>query len=347
MKLLAGVLGVSTILAGFVFQGAPVEDFFKASGLVMILGATIFFTLAHHSTAEILEAARAALRGQPLSVSKTRRHIATLSTPRIIALASGGLGFVLYLVHLLTNLDDPKKVGGGIASAVIVALYGLIISEFIIAPMINRISTLESSKEEELRVDEGPPKETPWTIRAVYSFLGLLSVLGAQTYFSGSIAPLLGGSPAIIVLGATILFSFAFHSPAEFKSALKALNNKTQLMSSEASRHIAVLATPRIIAIAAGSLGFLVGFSIVCQNLDDPSRLGPGMATAILSPLYAIFIAEILMGPWGNRLSALTIIESSDPNNAPVKPSLSLFLTATVGNLLTLFLVLSILPSVS
>ena len=46
-------------------------------------------------------------------------------------------------------------------------------------------------------------------------------------------------------------------------------------------------------ALASGFLATLVGLMMMLRRLDDPSHIGLGMATALLSQLYGVFIAVI------------------------------------------------------
>lgn len=47
------------------------------------------------------------------------------------------------------------------------------------------------------------------------------------------------------------------------------------------------------LALATGFLGTLVGLMIMLRFLEDPARLGPGMAVALMTQLYGVFIAVI------------------------------------------------------
>lgn len=83
-----------------------------------------------------------------------------------------------------------------------------------------------------------------------------------------------------------------------------------QIMSSEldnlATRHEtakAMLDAMSKYAPAMGLIGTLIGLVIMLQNMNDPSKLGPGMAVAILTTLYGAFVANMLAGPLADRLA--------------------------------------------
>ncbi len=56
-------------------------------------------------------------------------------------------------------------------------------------------------------------------------------------------------------------------------------------------------------APAFGMIGTLVGLVIMLQNMDDPSKIGPGMAVALLTTMYGAIIANAFALPLADRLS--------------------------------------------
>lgn len=64
----------------------------------------------------------------------------------MVAPAFGMIGTLLGLVQMLKNLDDPSKIGGGMAIALITTLYGCVLSNLIFVPLGGRLETL-SGKE--------------------------------------------------------------------------------------------------------------------------------------------------------------------------------------------------------
>ena len=55
-------------------------------------------------------------------------------------------------------------------------------------------------------------------------------------------------------------------------------------------------------APAFGMIGTLVGLVIMLQNMDDPSRIGPGMAIALLTTLYGSMFANMFALPIADKL---------------------------------------------
>lgn len=60
---------------------------------------------------------------------------------------------------------------------------------------------------------------------------------------------------------------------------------------------IAVFERAHQLAWAGGLLSQLVGLIVMLLNLDDPSRIGPGLAVAALPLLYGVFLAEFVIAP--------------------------------------------------
>ena len=56
-------------------------------------------------------------------------------------------------------------------------------------------------------------------------------------------------------------------------------------------------------APAFGMIGTLVGLVVMLQNMDDPSKIGPGMAIALLTTMYGAIIANAVALPLADRLS--------------------------------------------
>ena len=122
------------------------------------------------------------------------------------------------------------------------------------------------------------------------------------------------------VVGGTVLFSLAHIPFSDIKGAFKLAFAQGPIQRKDAQRPISVLSTIRILASASGVLGILVGVVKMLQNMDDPSAIGPAMAVALLTPMYAIIMAELLIGPAIGRLNAR--IDDDAPSAPPLKSSL-------------------------
>ena len=57
----------------------------------------------------------------------------------------------------------------------------------------------------------------------------------------------------------------------------------------------------RLYAFGSGALGTLIGFVLMLGSLEDPAAIGPSMAVAILTVLYAVFFGFFIALPMENR----------------------------------------------
>lgn len=72
-----------------------------------------------------------------------------------------------------------------------------------------------------------------------------------------------------------------------------------------AERHRAgqeIFATMGAFAPAFGMIGTLIGLVQMLSHMDDPSMVGPGMATALLTTFYGAFAANLLFLPAAGKL---------------------------------------------
>ena len=72
------------------------------------------------------------------------------------------------------------------------------------------------------------------------------------------------------------------------------------------SRHQSGQAILRAISSSApafGMIGTLIGLVQMLTNMDDPKKIGPGMAVAILTTLYGALIAYLFAIPIADKLA--------------------------------------------
>lgn len=51
-----------------------------------------------------------------------------------------------------------------------------------------------------------------------------------------------------------------------------------------------------------GMIGTMLGLIQMLSNMNDPSKLGGGMATAMITTLYGLSMGTIIYGPWGEKI---------------------------------------------
>lgn len=73
----------------------------------------------------------------------------------------------------------------------------------------------------------------------------------------------------------------------------------------EAEEHVAIAKfweNMGAFAPTVGVLGAVLGLIHVMENLNDPSKLGPGIATAFVATVYGVGFANLVFLPLGNKL---------------------------------------------
>lgn len=65
------------------------------------------------------------------------------------------------------------------------------------------------------------------------------------------------------------------------------------------------------IAPAMGFLGTLIGLVQMLEHLDDPAKIGPGMATALLTTFYGAALAYVVFNPISGKLRARSQAEAN------------------------------------
>lgn len=82
------------------------------------------------------------------------------------------------------------------------------------------------------------------------------------------------------------------------------MEDKTQLCAA------ALFETAGGYAPCVGILGAVLGLIHVMENLDDPSKLGPGIAVAFVATVYGVGAANLLFLPMGNKLKRKIQLEA-------------------------------------
>lgn len=93
----------------------------------------------------------------------------------------------------------------------------------------------------------------------------------------------------------------AAHGPGIVGVLFRALSRKLTDEDRVNARRAAV--TGRQAFLAAGWIGLIIGVVQMLSALDDPAHLGTGMATALLTVLYAFMFAYLFWLPLERRLA--------------------------------------------
>ena len=115
----------------------------------------------------------------------------------------------------------------------------------------------------------------------------------------------------LIVVVTGFAFTFWIHGFSNVLGALKAGFSAPGSELDDANEKGLILQTLRSSLCACGGAGFLIGLVNMLQNMSDPTAIGPAMAVACLTILYAVVLAELVIAPMASRLSLPAVLKSS------------------------------------
>ena len=139
------ILGLITLCTALVIN-SDILLFIDVASLLFVTVMPLFLTLGFHGPIDLSKAVLSSLIANKLNEQSSFSYQQTLSTLRLTTSASGVIGALIGFVSMLANMDDPSKIGPAMAVSLLTALYAVIISELLIAPMINRLKQITSHK---------------------------------------------------------------------------------------------------------------------------------------------------------------------------------------------------------
>ena len=89
------------------------------------------------------------------------------------------------------------------------------------------------------------------------------------------------------------------HEPSSIEDLLY---NEIDKIKERHEEGIGMWETAALLSPAFGMIGTLIGLVNMLKNLDDPTTIGPAMATAILTTLYGSLIANVVALPISKKL---------------------------------------------
>ncbi len=128
---LAGTVVAILFLIVVVWLGGAPGIFVNVPSILLVLGLTFALLTALHGEDFLRFCGDAFLTFFLVKVPPNPRYAAIARSGSRFAVASGVIGSLMGVIQMLTTLDDPGKIGGGLAVALLTALYGLALSEFV------------------------------------------------------------------------------------------------------------------------------------------------------------------------------------------------------------------------
>ena len=130
--------------------------------------------------------------------------------------------------------------------------------------------------------------------RVIFVLAGLGLVAGAMA-MEGHILGFINAPSLLIVIGGGALFSMGQHGASAVFQALGAGQAPDSVGGLK--QQVCVLRSLRDALCGSAAVGFLVGLVHMLHNLSDPSAIGPAVAVALLTTLYAVLLSELVVAP--------------------------------------------------
>jgi len=309
------------VLAAHIYEGGIMVWLVQSRAAVLcILGA---LTLA------------VVLQRTELRHSEPAGQLKRVSELRMLCITMGSLGFGIGLVQEVGAMDAPSELGPAIALGLLSMLYAVTLAELCLAPWIDRIARSSLARAEaEQSPEPGIGRRAMLTDLLV--LLVIVSVAGLAAAFAGNATDLLQPA-ALLILLAFAPINAAFHGLGGHHRAFLAGYSPESCTATQRAGHELVLRSARTLVYALGTLGVLIGLIHVLSALDNPDKVGKGVAVLLTCPLYAVAIAELFIAPRLRRLQAagplndpgaLEILAAAGRGRAPLRQAVAVIAAA-------------------
>jgi len=313
----------ASIFGAFVVEDGPIETLLFPSALALVGGSILGAVLMGCGLRASLTELWALLRGVGGDFTTLRR---TLGVVIVVGPLVGSLGTVLGMVHVMSNLSDPTKLGLGMAVAFIALFYGLLSA--MIAHGLDVLAARRSA--------QAPESASPTPESVGHPVLGslvvLLAIFGIHLAEGGYMAQVMHSGAFLLVGGATLGAVLMSGGLRESLRQLGALLGRQSMDDVTALRR--TLGVVIVTAPLAGTLGTVLGMIQVMTHLSDPAKLGAGVALAFIAMIYGGVIAILAFA-----LDALASRRTAgEPPNRSASTQASLFSMLSFFIALALFM---------
>ncbi len=132
--------------------------------------------------------------------------------------------------------------------------------------------------------------------------VGVSCLVMGISYGHSSFFAFIDVASVLIVFVTGFCLAFAAHGFLPVLSALVAGFSPTKVTDEDSGRDALTLQTLRNTICAAAVVGYIIGLVQMLSNMSEPTRIGPALAVALLTSLYAVIFAELILAPMVNRL---------------------------------------------
>jgi len=136
MNPLSRFLGITlslAVLAAAIMPFTSLGSYLDTSSILLVTGLVIGGLMASFGPRAILRSLRQALASSPLPGRDVANSLAIARHGYHLSWAAGGVGVIVGVVNLLSNLGGPSEIGPGLALALLCLLYGALLAELVFA----------------------------------------------------------------------------------------------------------------------------------------------------------------------------------------------------------------------
>ncbi len=136
--------------------------------------------------------------------------------------------------------------------------------------------------------------------RRVITLIAIVGLVVGVILRGSSLLIFVDAPAMLIVFGLTALGTLGAHSSAQTRAAFRALrkclrSEPDQTLDAQSALHAqAYFNRMGELALGAGVVGVLLGLIPLFNNLDDPTLIGPALASALLALFWGLFLSELL-----------------------------------------------------
>lgn len=134
-------------------------------------------------------------------------------------------------------------------------------------------------------------------IRSIIAIVAFFFLISSGIMMGGEISSFIDIPSVIITVGGGLVLALINFSIADLLAAIGTGFGSSGLGQEESARAARALRALGSSIVCAGAIGTIIGLINMGQNLDDPSSIGPGVATALITIFYALILNCAVIAP--------------------------------------------------
>jgi flagellar motor component MotA len=289
---------LASALGAYIAEGGNIAELLQPWAFLLVCGVTFGVVLMACGFMEPMRQLGALLRTHDGTASSAS-DFASLRRALYLVIQSaplaGFIGSVLGMIHVMSNVSTPDRVGAGLAVAMVAMLYGLFLAMISYGLLVVGEGRWDAAGPSD--GDSATPEQGPTSGKPVLGAGIVLTSTLAVHLSTGNYAEQLMHWPAGILMGGATLGAMII--PSGLTAPASQLGGLMRAGGSQNGEHALLrralsLAIP--IVLLAGLVGSVLGSIDLMGHLDDPSRLGAGVAMVYIALLYAALIAVLSCG---------------------------------------------------